>query len=86
MLGSTCFSQGDSGGPVVCNSELQGVVSWGFGCAEKNHPGVYAKIKNQYVSQNNHLFIFYDTEISLKPDVHQTCIFTDWLQSTMASY
>lgn len=37
-----CF--GDSGGGLICNNQIAGIVSFGFGCGRRNFPGAYADV------------------------------------------
>jgi len=49
----TCH--GDSGGPLVCQENetapfvLQGITSFGIGCADPGFPGVYTRV-SKYVN------------------------------------
>ncbi|KRZ96352.1 Serine protease 30 [Trichinella sp. T8] len=48
MSGGKDSCQGDSGGPLVCKLNdtfvQMGIVSFGDGCARKDHPGIYTKV------------------------------------------
>lgn len=46
--------QGDSGGPLILKGNTPGedsqigIVSWGYGCAARSFPGVYARTSHQF--------------------------------------
>ncbi|XP_070708359.1 transmembrane protease serine 9-like [Pempheris klunzingeri] len=74
--------QGDSGGPMVSRQASfwvqSGVVSFGFGCARPNLPGVYSKVSryqswiNSHISSDKPGFVRF-TSSGLDADSSYTC-------------
>lgn len=44
MQGGRDACTADSGGPLICNNKLAGIVSYGIGCALEGYPGIYTNV------------------------------------------
>merc|ERR1711976_371417 len=53
--GGKVSCQGDSGGPFMCGFGLDGIVSWGYGCAQPGFPGVYTQTSYFVSWINSHM-------------------------------
>ena len=73
--------QGDSGGQLVQDDHLVGVVSWGIGCATETHPGVYARvsqaydwIREQVCAHSSHIPDWADCSADNNDEDEETCV------------
>ncbi|NXC28670.1 CTRB1 protein, partial [Campylorhamphus procurvoides] len=45
---STC--KGDSGGPLICDGQYNGIVAFGKGCGKRGIPGIYTRLTKSYIN------------------------------------
>lgn len=82
LVSSIPCLQGDSGGPMVSKQGplwiQSGVVSFGFGCARPNLPGVYSRVSryqswiNSFITSDKPGFVSFTTS-GLDADSSYTC-------------